>query len=127
MSDSRSNTRTFRIIFIGLMAAIACISNYFSIPFMTSRFHIGNAVCVLCKLRAEMCQHLLKQRLRRGKTVLCTLRTVGAEGIKLVVMPKGGCTGKVDMTGIDQKTFAAHPQLKGGVAVQVKDRVAFHH
>lgn len=50
MSDSRSNTRTFRIIFIGLMAAIACISNYFSIPFMTSRFHIGNAVCVLCGL-----------------------------------------------------------------------------
>lgn len=45
-----SRNQTFRICFVGLMAAIACVSNYISIPFFASRFHIGNAVCVLCGL-----------------------------------------------------------------------------
>lgn len=53
MSASTRTARdggTFRLCFIGLMAAIACVSNYISIPFFASRFHIGNAVCVLCGL-----------------------------------------------------------------------------
>ena len=52
MTANRSARRdsTFRICFIGLMAAIACVSNYISIPFFASRFHVGNAVCVLCGL-----------------------------------------------------------------------------
>ena len=52
MTANRSDRRdsTFRICFIGLMAAIACVSNYISIPFFASRFHVGNAVCVLCGL-----------------------------------------------------------------------------
>ena len=52
MTANRSARRdsTFRLCFIGLMAAIACVSNYISIPFFASRFHVGNAVCVLCGL-----------------------------------------------------------------------------
>lgn len=44
---SASRNRTARICFIGLMAAVAFVSNYISIPFGASRFHIGNSVCVL--------------------------------------------------------------------------------
>ena len=32
----------------GLMAALACVSNFISIATPASRIHIGNAVCVLC-------------------------------------------------------------------------------
>ena len=34
----------------GLMAALACVSNFISIATPASRIHIGNAVCVLCGL-----------------------------------------------------------------------------
>ena len=50
MSERSSSSRTVRLCLIGMMAAVACVSNYISIPFFASRFHVGNAVCVLCGL-----------------------------------------------------------------------------
>lgn len=46
--DNRSNT--FRICFIGLMAAIVFVVNYLRIPFMGTQLHMTNALCVLCGL-----------------------------------------------------------------------------
>ena len=48
MRSSRSNT--FRICFIGLMAAIVFVVNYLRIPFMGTQLHMTNALCVLCGL-----------------------------------------------------------------------------
>ena len=48
MTDSRN--KTFRICFIGLMAAIVFVVNYFRIPFMGTQLHMTNALCVLCGL-----------------------------------------------------------------------------
>ncbi len=42
--------QTFRICFIGLMAAIVFVVNYFRIPFMGTQLHMTNALCVLCGL-----------------------------------------------------------------------------
>lgn len=50
MSERSASSRTVRLCLIGMMAAVACVSNYISIPFFASRFHVGNAVCVLCGL-----------------------------------------------------------------------------
>ena len=52
MSMDRSNHRndTFRLCFIGLMAAIVFVVNYFRIPFMGTQLHMTNALCVLCGL-----------------------------------------------------------------------------
>ena len=50
MSERSTSSRTVRLCLIGMMAAVACVSNYISIPFFASRFHVGNAVCVLCGL-----------------------------------------------------------------------------
>lgn len=47
--SARSN-KTFRICFIGLMAAIVFVVNYFRIPFMGTQLHMTNALCVLCGL-----------------------------------------------------------------------------
>lgn len=48
MRSSRNNT--FRICFIGLMAAIVFVVNYLRIPFMGTQLHMTNALCVLCGL-----------------------------------------------------------------------------
>ena len=48
MSNSRN--KTFKICFIGLMAAIVFVVNYFRIPFMGTQLHMTNALCVLCGL-----------------------------------------------------------------------------
>ena len=48
MANSRN--KTFRICFIGLMAAIVFVVNYFRIPFMGTQLHMTNALCVLCGL-----------------------------------------------------------------------------
>ena len=45
-----SRTNTFRICFIGLMAAIVFVVNYLRIPFMGTQLHMTNALCVLCGL-----------------------------------------------------------------------------
>ena len=42
--------KTFRICFIGLMAAIVFVVNYLRIPFMGTQLHMTNALCVLCGL-----------------------------------------------------------------------------
>ena len=47
---SASRNKTFRICFIGLMAAIVFVVNYFRIPFMGTQMHMTNALCVLCGL-----------------------------------------------------------------------------
>ena len=41
---------TFRLCFIGLMAAIVFVVNYFRIPFMGTQLHMTNALCALCGL-----------------------------------------------------------------------------
>ena len=48
MSNSRN--KTFKICFIGLMAAIVFVVNYLRIPFMGTQLHMTNALCVLCGL-----------------------------------------------------------------------------
>lgn len=48
MNTNRS--KTFRICFIGLMAAIVFVVNYLRIPFMGTQLHMTNALCVLCGL-----------------------------------------------------------------------------
>ena len=48
MNNRRSST--FRTCFIGLMAAIVFVVNYFRIPFMGTQLHMTNALCVLCGL-----------------------------------------------------------------------------
>ena len=48
MTNSRN--KTFRICFIGLMAAIVFVVNYLRIPFMGTQLHMTNALCVLCGL-----------------------------------------------------------------------------
>lgn len=53
MSTSTRPTRdqsTFRLCFIGLMAAIVFVLNYLRIPFMGTQLHMTNALCVLCGL-----------------------------------------------------------------------------
>ena len=45
-----SRTNTFRTCFIGLMAAIVFVVNYFRIPFMGTQLHMTNALCALCGL-----------------------------------------------------------------------------
>ena len=47
---SARSSKTFRICFIGLMAAIVFVVNYFRIPFMGTQLHMTNALCVLCGL-----------------------------------------------------------------------------
>ena len=47
---SANRNKTFRICFIGLMAAIVFVVNYFRIPFMGTQLHMTNALCVLCGL-----------------------------------------------------------------------------
>ena len=46
----KRDRKTFYICLTGLMAALACVSNYISIATPASRIHIGNAVCVLSGL-----------------------------------------------------------------------------
>ena len=48
MANDRN--KTFRICFIGLMAAIVFVVNYLRIPFMDTQLHMTNALCVLCGL-----------------------------------------------------------------------------
>ncbi len=48
MANDRN--KTFRICFIGLMAAIVFVVNYLRIPFMGTQLHMTNALCVLCGL-----------------------------------------------------------------------------
>ena len=48
MTNSRN--KTFRICFIGLMAAIVFVVNYLRIPFMGTQLHMTNALCALCGL-----------------------------------------------------------------------------
>ena len=47
---TKRDRKTFYICLTGLMAALACVSNYISIATPASRIHIGNAVCVLSGL-----------------------------------------------------------------------------
>lgn len=48
MANNRN--KTFRICFIGLMAAIVFVVNYLRIPFMGTQLHMTNALCVLSGL-----------------------------------------------------------------------------
>lgn len=48
MANDRN--KTFRICFIGLMAAIVFVVNYLRIPFMGTQLHMTNALCALCGL-----------------------------------------------------------------------------
>ena len=50
MNRSSNRNDTFRLCFIGLMAAIVFVVNYFRIPFMGTQLHMTNALCVLCGL-----------------------------------------------------------------------------
>lgn len=50
MAHTTREQHTHMLCTAGLMAALACVSNFISIATPASRIHIGNAVCVLCGL-----------------------------------------------------------------------------
>jgi len=50
LTMANSRNKTFKICFIGLMAAIVFVVNYLRIPFMGTQLHMTNALCVLCGL-----------------------------------------------------------------------------
>lgn len=50
LNAGTGRNKTFRICFIGLMAAIVFVVNYLRIPFMGTQLHMTNALCVLCGL-----------------------------------------------------------------------------
>ena len=50
MNRKTQQNDTFRMCFIGLMAAIVFVVNYFRIPFMGTQLHMTNALCALCGL-----------------------------------------------------------------------------
>ena len=50
MAHTTREQHTRMLCTAGLMAALACVSNFISIATPASRIHIGNAFCVLCGL-----------------------------------------------------------------------------
>lgn len=48
MSNFRQ--KTYRIAFIGIMAAMVCVVTYFRFPFLGSQVHFANAFCLLAGL-----------------------------------------------------------------------------
>ena len=50
MTQTRKQNPTLRICFIGMMAAIIFIINYFRIPFMGTSLHFTNGLCALAGL-----------------------------------------------------------------------------
>ena len=48
MSNNRQ--KTYRIAFIGIMAAMVCVVTYFHFPFLGSQVHFANAFCLLAGL-----------------------------------------------------------------------------
>ena len=48
MSNNRQ--KTYRIAFIGIMAAMVCVVTYFRFPFLGSQVHFANAFCLLAGL-----------------------------------------------------------------------------
>ena len=46
MNQTRKNY-TYRIVFIGVMAAIVCVVTFFRFPLMGSKVHFANAMCLL--------------------------------------------------------------------------------
>lgn len=45
-----SRNQTYRLCFIGLMAALVFVVNYLRIPFLGTELHMTNALCALCGL-----------------------------------------------------------------------------
>lgn len=48
MANNRQ--KTYRIAFIGIMAAMVCVVTYFRFPFLGSQVHFANAFCLLAGL-----------------------------------------------------------------------------
>lgn len=44
---NRNQNSVYRVAYIGVMAAVVCVSNFISIPTAVSRLHVANAVCLL--------------------------------------------------------------------------------
>lgn len=115
MAASNRN-RTFRICFIGLMAAIACVSNYVSIPFFASRFHIGNAVCVLCGLLLGPAAGFLSAAIGNG-----LFDIVGGYGLEFIItfINKGAIAlvaGLIAREAVRKETLASPDRVRIVVA-----------
>jgi len=41
------NSKTYRIVFVGVMAAIVCVVTFFRFPVLGSKVHFANAMCLL--------------------------------------------------------------------------------
>ena len=48
--DKRSSFSTYKVVFIGVMAAIVCVVTFFRFPFLGSKVHFANAMCLLSGL-----------------------------------------------------------------------------
>ena len=48
MANNRQ--KTYRIAFVGIMAAMVCVVTYFRFPFLGSQVHFANAFCLLAGL-----------------------------------------------------------------------------
>ncbi len=50
MSGKSQDSKTYRIVFVGVMAAIVFVITYLRIPFLGSKLSVGNAFCLLSGL-----------------------------------------------------------------------------
>ncbi len=50
MSGRSQDSKTYRIVFVGVMAAIVFVITYLRVPFLGSKLSVGNAFCLLSGL-----------------------------------------------------------------------------
>ena len=50
MSGRSQDSKTYRVVFVGVMAAIVFVITYLRIPFLGSKLSVGNAFCLLSGL-----------------------------------------------------------------------------
>ena len=48
--EKKSNFTTYKVVFIGMMAAVVCVVTFFRFPFLGSKVHFGNSMCLLSGL-----------------------------------------------------------------------------
>ena len=130
MSMDRSAHRndTFRMCFIGLMAAIVFVVNYFRIPFMGTQLHMTNALCVLCGLLFGPGAGFMAAGLGSGLYDIvagwgaeCVITFINKGAIALVA---GVIAGKAVRT--EPLTFKAHMRIVVGSVLGALTYVALY-
>ena len=50
MKEKKKSFSTYKIVFIGVMAAVVCVVTFFRFPLLGSKVHFANAMCLLSGL-----------------------------------------------------------------------------